>query len=141
MKTETLFSYKIAWKDFFKFEAFGQNALVIFYIVEVMANMQKNTGLYLPIKGKPEWVKVSNSLWPKDPASKSRTIKKLVEAKLLEVRKLKTEISNPVVKIIRPRRKSKIKVPLAGNPELEIGNKEKRNTKQGLGDFVYMEVK
>lgn len=117
MKTEQLFAYRITWTEFFKFEAYGRNALNLFFIVEVMANMQKNTGLYLPVKGQPSWVRVSNTLWKKDPASKSRTIKKLEKAKLISVQRVKnkTELSNPVVKINRLRKKKIDRKALSGS--------------------------
>ena len=72
--------------------------------------MQRYTKKYLPIKGKPEWVTISNSRWPKSRAEKSVIIKKLQQAKLIKVRRAPNKhkvYSNPVVCLIRKTKNKK----------------------------------
>ena len=149
MNTDKFYAYKIEWPEFMKFAKHGVNALILYYIIKTVEGMQRSTGEWLPIKNEPEWVKINNSLWTKDPSSKSIVISKLQKAKLIKVKKAKTKLSNPIVAIIRDSRNAKHGQRIAKrgtrNGVYEFGHgwaeqeNEKKKIKQGkaYGRFVY----
>ena len=123
-----LYAYQIFISDFDRFERFGVNALRVLYLLTAISHIQHRNNRWIPDPTDYRWVKLSNSLWKKDPSNKMKILRKLERAGLILIKnqKGKSKKSNPLVRL-RDQKKQRTKV-------LEFGHGYKQSQGQSTAD-------
>ena len=121
-----LYAYLIYALEFEKFYKCGLQALKVYYYIKVFSNIQARNPQWMPVKGNPSWVKLTNKQCKLDSKSKHRAIKKLESAGLIEVkRNPKFPKTTPLLKIVKEIGKSQVR----DQSKLRFGGTNKKEFK------------